>query len=142
MAAVKFTTIPHPPALTQANMDERTTLKAMLFQDAGWPDVTELTRVVAALAPATEGLFLDTLPLFLPVAPLTVAISEIISNSLMEVFFRFQSSGETALPLLQIAQFIGKMPCQKAGEAFLHMYKHLFSDTVSSGGSSRVESTY
>jgi hypothetical protein len=121
--------IPAVPPLKPASQDElakRARNKTLFFKDNIFPDDARMALLLAREVNNVDSQLLETLPSLLPAGPLTADIAEMLCQTMGEIYDRVQSSEQPALPDIEVAAYIRKMPCQRAGEAFLHAYKHFF----------------
>jgi hypothetical protein len=122
--------IPRRPDPTETELSKRERIKTRYFKDSVFPDDTQLTTLFATMGPTAKSDILHALPSLLPTGELTTEIADSITATVVEINDRFQSTTECALSPVELATIIQSMPCQHAGEAFLHLYKHLFQDMV------------
>jgi hypothetical protein len=83
-----------------------------------------------SISPTTQADILDTLPSLLPPGPVTPAIANLLSDTVMGIYHRFKGMKQSRPRPEEIAAFIRKMPCQKAGHAFRHVYRYWFEEMV------------
>jgi hypothetical protein len=122
--------IPRRPDPTAAELSKRETIKTLYFKDCVFPDDTKLTTLFGTMSLTEKSDILHALPSLLPIGELTTEIADSIKATVVKINDRFQSTSECALSAVELATIIRSMPCQHAGEAFLHLYKHLFQDMV------------
>jgi hypothetical protein len=123
--------IPPSPTPTEADLAKRASIKSQFFSDNILPDDNTLAAMLESISPTTQADILDTLPSLLPPGPVTPVIATLLSDSVMGIYHRFKGTKQSSLRPEEIAAFIRKMPCQKAGHAFLYVYKYWFEEMVS-----------
>jgi hypothetical protein len=126
----KIEPIPPLKAPNEADLARHAATRILYFNDNRFPDEKALEMLFETLSPSMHAEILDTLPYLLPLGLLTSAIAKMLSDTIMGLYYRFKGTKQRALGPVELATFIKKMPCQKAGEAFLHVYNHWFREMV------------
>jgi hypothetical protein len=122
--------IPPMKPASEAELAKRAHNKTKLFISQVFPDDAQMALVLARVGKREDSQLLETLPSLLPPGDLTPAMVRLLCDTIKEICNQLAWTKASALPEGEVAAYIRKMPCEKAGEAFLHAYKHLFKFKV------------
>jgi hypothetical protein len=123
---------PIPPMnpASEAELAKRAQNKAKFCFSEVFPDDAQMALVLARVGKREDSQLLETLPSLLPPGDLTPAMARMLCDTINEIWDQLAWTKASALHEGEVAAYIRKMPCEKAGEAFLHAYKHLFKYKV------------